>query len=262
MTGADRAEVLGVVGLELDRLGKKEESARALTEALVPYEEPKTKDDKKPRERPPLRAPVVALARLHGKPPPPPGKSLEDQENSAVGEADALARQGKLDEARALARTVPVQGGGRLRLLIAVAAAAHESKVSNDEVQPALDAVSSGSRPELSWPLLRLVEVGLAAGTSPDKLESAIAAIVDPNLAAWARLQMLRKQLASSRAVEPAELLDKIPPATAAGMLARLELSRHNLRRDSGWASTVRSWDDGPRALGSLGVALGLQGSK
>lgn len=256
LSGADRAEALAVVGLELNRLGKTEEAQRALNDALAPYE------DSRAKTLPPLRAPVVALARLEGKKPPAPGKSLDDQENSVIGEAFALTRQGKPDEARALAGKVPVQGGGRLRALIAIAVAASENKGGKDEILAALDAVAAaGNRPELAWPLLRLVEIGLAAEVPADKLELAIAGITDRDLVAWARLQILHAHLAASRSVESVDLIEKIPTSTVAGLLARLELTRHNTRRDRGWASTIKSWDDGPRALGSLGVALGIQGS-
>jgi hypothetical protein len=34
------------------------------------------------------------------------------------------------------------------------------------------------------------------------------------------------------------------------------------VRYDSGWSKVVQGWEEGPRAFGSLGVALGLQAEK
>ncbi|MFO0845237.1 MAG: hypothetical protein U0797_23120 [Gemmataceae bacterium] len=258
-TGPERTEAVATVGVELYRLGKKEEAGKALAEALAPYF-PDKKDKK--AKSPELTAPVACLATLEGKEAPPPGKSLVEEEARAVGLAEALARQGKIDDARAKVKGLPRQDGGELRGLIAVAAGA-DPKAAADEVEKALAVLGNvGKRRDLDWPLLRLIEVGVAAGVSADKLEPAAAAIDDPGLSAWGRLQLLRARLAKSNAVEGVEFVEKIDPKTVGGLVARLELARHNTRLNHGWADTVKSWDEGPRAMGSLGVALGIQGGK
>jgi hypothetical protein len=70
---------------------------------------------------------------------------------------------------------------------------------------------------------------------------------------------MLRAKLAASRSAESADVLEKFSENSLAGRVARLELSRHNMRRDSGWFNTVKSWPDPARAFGSLGVAQAMQ---
>lgn len=253
--GADRAEALATAGLELDRLGKKDEATALLTEALKPY------TDKK-QASPPVRPAVVSLALLLGKPPPAAAKNFEEEESVSIGKADALARQGKLDEARKAARE-PGSKDGQLRGMVAVAAAAAETKQGTDDVQPALDAAKAiGPRAELGWPLLRLVQVGLQAGLPADQLEPALASMENTDQRAWGKLLLLRAKLQASRAVEPADAAEALPAASLAGAVARLELARHNTRLDRGWAGKVKAWDDGPRAVGSIGVALGMQGGK
>ncbi len=261
-TDADRCEALAVVGLELDRLGKRDEAQKLLAEALAPYEE--KKGDKKPKERLPVRPAVVALAQMLGKPAPQPDeKDNADKERRDLGQVDALARQGKLPEARKLCENRSVPDGTRLRFLIALAVAAAEAKQGTEDLQTALDAVKDvGARPELAWELLRLVEAGLAAGLPAEKLEAAVPGFADANAAAWARFLLLRSRLSASRTVEPIDLVEPMPPGTLGGLVARLELARHNTRQSSGWASKVKSWDEPARVLGSLGVALGMQKGK
>lgn len=252
--GADRAEAFAVVGLELLRLERNEEAQQALSEALAPYA-----DKKAP---PLLKHPVVTLALLLGKNPPAPGMSLEDNENHLIGQAEAAARQGKQDEAKALASQVPVPGGGNARAWIALAVGAVEAKKQSEAVSAALDAIKSAEkRPDLSWPLLRLLRAGLSAGVSPETLEPAVASLADPGLADWGKLLLWRARLASLSGLDSLENLKSLGERSLAGQVARLELARHNTRHDRSWATTVQSWDEPLRALGSLGVALGMQGS-
>src|SRR5438105_1725883 len=81
---------------------------------------------------------------------------------------------------RAKVTGLPRQDGGELRGLIAVAAAT-DPKSAAEDIDKALAAVGgAGKRKDLDWPLLRLIEVGLAAGVATDKLEPAAATIDDP----------------------------------------------------------------------------------
>lgn len=262
--GADRSEALAIAGIELAQSGQASQAKKALEDAVAPYQaEEKGKDSKKKKsDRPPLRSAVVALAVVLAAEPPLPGKSISDEEASSIGRASGLARLGKIDEAQAVAGQVSVEGGARLRASIAVAAAASAARAGDAKpVTAALELIREFTRrPEMAWPLLRLVDLGVRAGVDPQQLEPAIRAIVDPQLAAWARLLLFRAKLAASRAVEPVESVETIPATTLAGLVARLELARHNTAHATSWASTVRGWDEGPRAVGSLGVALGMQG--
>ena len=73
---------------------------------------------------------------------------------------------------------------------------------------------------------------------------------------------MYRKRLEASKAVETDAGLGSLTPKTLGGLVARLEMARHNTRRDSGWGKAVNAWDEGSKATGSMGVALGMQGGK
>ncbi|MFO0927361.1 MAG: hypothetical protein U0736_10020 [Gemmataceae bacterium] len=265
--GADRSEALALAGTELARASQTAQAKKALEEAVAPYrpdDKAKGKDAKKKADRPSLRSAVVALAVVLGVEPPPPGTSIAEDEARLIGRARGLARLGKLDEAQAIAGQVAIEGGARLRAFIAVAAAAQAEKAADPKpVTAALELIRDFTRrPEMAWPLLRLVDLGVRAGVDPQQLEPAIRAIVDPQLAAWARLLVFRSKLAASRSVEPADSVDAIPAATLGGLVARLELARHNTAHSTGWAGTVGGWDEGPRAVGSLGVALGMQGGR
>lgn len=262
--GANRSEALAVAGLELVRARQPEQAKKALEDAVVSYKtDEKSKDKKKP-SRPALRSAVVALAVVLGVEPPPPGKSIADEEAFAIGRVNGLVRLGKPEEAVTTAGQVAVEGGARLRALIALAAATSDSGGdAAPRVRAALEQIREFTRrPDMAWPLLRLVALGAAVGVEAEQLAPAVGAITDPQLAAWARLLLLRARLAASRSIEPADAAEAIPAATLGGLVARLELARHNTGRSRGWAGTVQGWDEGPRALGSLGVALGIQGGK
>jgi hypothetical protein len=208
---------------------------------------------------------VVALAVVMGAQVPEPGKSLDDEEAFAAGRADGNARLGNLDQARAAAERAPKGGGGQVRALItlASAAAATNQKDVDNLVTDAVEAVKTArNRPDLDWPQLFLIEEGLRAGVPTEKLEPVIASIVDRELAAWGRLLLLRDRLKKSDSVVPVDSVEAIPARSLAGMVARLEVARHNTYQDRGWANTIKDWDEGPQALASLGVALGMQGEK
>src|SRR5262249_54986001 len=119
--GADRAEALAVVGMELHRLGNKKLAEKAFDELKPIY------DGKK---RPPLRSAVVAFFMLMEKPAPKVGdeKDLSEGEAELIGQAEGHARRGQLQEARAAASKAAEAGGGQLRALIALAAGAVETK--------------------------------------------------------------------------------------------------------------------------------------
>jgi hypothetical protein len=255
---ADRCEAFAVVGLELHRLGYKDEATKALAEVEGPY-----KVKKGPR--PALRPAVVALCLVMERTPPERGKKsdLTEDENYQAGKADGLARQGQLDKARNEANEVPIPGGGRFHALAALAIAAVETKQSDatNDLTAALDRVQEAAgQARLVWDLFQLVQLGVEAGLPTEKLNPAIAAIADPSVAAWARLWQFRKRLSASRSVEPVTALDEVPDKTLARLVASLELARHNTRQSTAWASTIKGWDEGPRTMGALGVALGMQG--
>jgi hypothetical protein len=242
---ADRAEAQAVVGLELLRLGKKDDAVKAAEQAEAPFAGKERKDDLQPS--------VVALAvALERKEPAPRKSSLQDEEAVAVGQAGGWARRGDLSKARAAAKSAPNEQAQFAALVALVAAG--EGKPAPEDVLRAVAAARAGRQP---WAALRLVDVGLRAGVPAADLEPAAAAA--GALAGWARLLMLRAELAASKAPAAVEKLDGFAARSLAGRVARMDLSRHNQRAGGGWANTVKAWEDAPRAFGSLGVALGME---
>jgi hypothetical protein len=255
--GPDRYEALSIAGLELLRAGKKADAEKAAEQALPPYADAKAKD------RPALRSAVVALALALGKPAPEAGSASEDRENAAIGQAEGLALQGKREEAREAAHKAPSKEA-RLRALLAVASTTGDGKAGDGaEVEAALKAAEGVTdRRRLSWPLLHLLEVGGRSGQPEERLQAAAALIPDRGVRAWGQLVALRARLDSSRQAVGAGALDQVEANSVAGLVAREALARHNVRYDSGWSKVVQGWEEGPRAFGSLGVALGLQAEK
>jgi hypothetical protein len=254
--GADRSEAIAVVGLELLRLGKKDEAVQAYAKAVAPYADKKT--------RPELRASVVALAvALERKPPKVADKeAVEDGQQRGIGTAEGLARLGKLAEARQ--EKVAREDGGRLHALVALADGAYSTKQGDSaDLDAALAAVGDGAgRAELNWVYLRLVELATTANIAPAQIEPAVAAIEDKDLRDWARLVMYRKRLEASKVIETEDGLGVLTPKRLGGRVALLEMAWHNTRRDSSWGKVVNTWDEAPKATGSLGVALGMQGGR
>ncbi len=55
---------------------------------------------------------------------------------------------------------------------------------------------------------------------------------------------------------KPAALAQPIDPKSAAQFEGRLDLARHNLKANSGYAKTVQGWDEQYRPFGLLGTLL------
>jgi hypothetical protein len=248
--GPDRGEALGIAGLELARHGKKKEAEQALGLAESIY--------RKEQNRPSLRASVVALAIVLEHKPVPPGKGIDDEEAHYIGQALGESQRGNLKAARDA--VAPIKSGdSRLRALVAVATGGDVRQADKDDFARAVEAIDRPtSQP---WLVLRLIEAGAAAGVPSSTLEAAAGAIRG-RLAAWAQLLLLRAHLSASRDVVPVELLDKLPPKSLASHVGRVELSAHNMRHNSAWAGTVKTWPDPAGAYGALGVALGMQKGK
>src|SRR5262249_51226501 len=128
------------------------------------------------------------------------------------------------------------------------------------DVEAALDALGQAkSRAGLGWAIFRLLRLGRQAGLSAERQEQ-IVALLPASLNRWGPLELLRIRRASSRSVEPVEVVDKIPSDRLAHQVGLLELAWHNTYRSRSWARTVHEWDDGVKAFGALGIALGMQG--
>jgi hypothetical protein len=247
---ADQAEALAVAGLELFRAGKKDEAGKAHDEAVKVSGK---------GERPDVRSAVVALSfALRGSSPDPGKKGgPEAQERYLIGKAAGLAWKENVNGARAEVQNSP-NADGRFRALLEIA----DQTGKAEDVEASLTELSKvQTKTRLAWSIVRLIRMGQKAGVSAERLEQA-AGFLPPPLLGWGQFHLLRGRLKSSRAVEPADMLDKVPAGSVAQQAARVELSWHNTYQDRSWERTVAGWEEGPRAFGSLGVALGMQGGR
>jgi hypothetical protein len=248
-TPAEKAAARATGLLEwLDRGGDKSQIEKACDEILKEYAV---------KEPPPLMAPVVALTYVLDKTPPAPGKVVDDQENSGIGEAEAFVRKGQLPQGRERANAAPSKTL-RLRSLLAIGSV---SKQGADDLSAAcrivLEGVDDPARDCLI--VLRLIRVGLRAGVPDSLLDKVADAIVVPAVRSRAKLELLQAKLKQAKEMVAPELADSVDPQTPAGGLARAELARHNARYDRGYIRTAESWPEPLGAYGVLGAMLGTQ---
>jgi hypothetical protein len=254
---ADQAEALAVVALEL-RKADEARAAEAADLALRPF-------DPAQKQRPPLRAPVVAAAVVFNKKPPTPEKgSVEDERQELIGQAEGLAWRGEWAQAREKVSAAKKYGPEvTFRALVGVVAAAVEGN-AGDKVDLEAAAGMATAMPRLpetaAWPLLRLTRLAIRAGLPEDRQQAVAAAIAVPPVKGQAQLAVLRARLEASPQVVGEEAAAKVEGRGLAHRLGREALARHNVRVDAGWAKVVQGWEEPERAFGSLGVALGLQG--
>lgn len=245
---ADHYEALAAAALELFRA-----SATAEVEEIA---EPVRKAYADKKDRPLLRPAVVALAVARGQEPPEPGSSIDDRDAIAIGRPAGLARKaGGAAEARQAAAGIS-SSGVQARALLEIADATGEAA----DVDAAIKALPQMDRRYKAWAALRLIELGRRAKMDVEGLSAAVGQ-TPVELKPWAHLLVLRAKLAASKSVEEPKVLEAFGETQSLGArVAHLELARHNTRQSRGWASKIKTWEEGPRAFGSLGVALGMQG--
>jgi hypothetical protein len=276
----ESAEALALVGLELLRQGDREAATRLANQALERYAlatapppppepmEPQPPAEEKPADPPP-------------PPPPPPRVSaaalfalwfalgrqdeLGQQKLHVIdralwnaGYAQALALEGKPDEARQLVLTLP-PGSDRLNALAGIAAAGLEAPTQPLGAFDDAAAIASQERLRLSdsWPLLRLVRLALAAGRLEQARQIADA-ILDPVLHGRARLEILRARLASSTET-PDDTWIEIEEKAPARYVAREAVARRAAALGGPAASMVESWPAEMQPFGYAGIALARQ---
>ncbi len=248
--GPERSEALAVVGLELLSLGKKDEAVKAAERAEEVF---------KKKNPPVLRPAVVALAvSLNRTLPVSEKKGSDEEEAIQLGRALALGREGKLAEAQSAIQKATALRHDQVRSSFNTIVAAVENKQAGKAAFEAILPDCSAVAQKEPWVVLLLVDAALRAGVPVEGVEPAVSALPGA-FAGWGQLLILRTRLASSRSVEPANVLEKFPANSLGGRMARLELSHHNMRRSSDWYNTVKEWETPDRAFGSLGVALGMQ---
>ncbi len=256
---ADKAAALSVVGLEFLKAEDRASAEKALDAALQLF--PKDAKDRDAKA-PPLRAEVVTLALLLDKKDlPPAGDKEDDKANEQIGRAEALARQGKWEEAHKEASRAEDEAV-RFRARLAVAAAAADAKPPQAaEMEPALKMAEEGEgkKAEFSWSMLHLVQMALQAGLPEERVQGLANQIGNTALRGRAQLAVFRTQLEKANQLVEDAAADKIDGRTLARGLAAQALARHNVGINGGYARVVQSWQQPLRSFGALGVALGLQ---
>lgn len=254
---ADKAAALAEIGLVFLRADDKPSAEHAVQAALQLY----PKDAKS--KAPPLRAEVVALAYvLEMKNAPAPGKAEDDKANEHIGKIAALARRGQWGEARKRASGQEFDAMVQFRAWLALAAAAVDVQAADTtDIEAAMKLAEGALRnkPELSWSLLRLTRLALAAGMPRERVQEFADKIGNPTVRGRAQLAVFQADLAQAKQPVEDAAADKIEAKSLARALAAQALARHNTRLDAKYAAVVQGWTQPQRAFGSLGVALGLE---
>jgi hypothetical protein len=105
---------------------------------------------------------------------------------------------------------------------------------------------------------LELCQLAVQAGLA-DRAQQLANQIADTGLKGQAQLAVFRTRLNASKEKVDDSLAAGIAEKTGAAALAREALARHNGKVDSSMAKNVESWDEGDRAAGLAGLALGMQ---
>jgi len=248
---AERAEAQALVGLEFHAAGSSDLAGKALDVALQPFAA---------KDAPVIPAAVQALAQLTQKPLPPNPKTGPDAEEQAgTGEVMALARSGKLDEARAKVRALL---DDQLRFRRTVALAVVTASAEPTDVEAAiklLEGPLKGNQNVPAWLVFRLVRLGVVAGVPAERLREVAALHVQPEVRGRAALVVLEKDLAAAKDIRPATLadLEKQYPGRLNALLATEILCRHNAAMNSSWGNDIQGMDERQKAFAALGVLQG-----
>jgi hypothetical protein len=251
----EKAEALGVVGLELATANKKDLAAKAADQALSLY---------KGKDQPAAAPSAVALALVLGREfPERPKQSkwpAEDELGMWLGTIEGQARLKQWGEARQKATQGKFQSNVRLRAFVALAGAAFDDKATGTtDVDLAIQQALTPPKgpPPSPWLLLRLARIGARAGVAPESLQSLATVIPDRDLRGRAQLAAFEAHLAKVKA-DDVKLLDTVEAHTVSARLAHEEWARRNPRQ----VGVVKSWEPANRAFGLLGVALGSQSNE
>lgn len=256
---ADKAAALSVVGLEFLKAEDRPSAEKAVDAALQIYLKDANQKDAK---MPPLRAEVVALALLlEKKDIPAAGDNDDDQANEHLGKVEALARQGKWQEARKEAGRADGKPA-QFRARLAIADAAVDATLpETTDIESALKMAEDGlsKEAELSWSMLHLVKLALQARLPQERVQALADQIGDSALRGRAQLAVFRAQLKQANQTVEGSAADKIDAKSLARSLAAQALARHNVRVSTSYSGVVQTWPQPYQAFGALGVALGLQ---
>jgi hypothetical protein len=268
-----KAEILAQAGLEF--LPGNRPLAEEIAKRLAAF-------GAKADEPPPLRPAVVALLTVVGSKKTPGAfvapdpreqmtpeeraqaeidnaRAATDRASQEIGLVEALARQGKLEEARR--RTRGLSGEVKLRALVSLAEAAADANPADRSDLEAACAFAANPEFPYDWPRVRLVERAAHAGVSEDLLKPVAARIQAPELRGRAQFAIFHSKLTHSRGSFDEALADYVEPRTLGQQLAFLELAQANTNAANHYTDKVAAWDKdkGLRAFGTIGALVGLR---
>jgi hypothetical protein len=256
-----------VAGVELLRAGQQEPAKRlnAIVMNFYKPEKPAAPDkpDTPKKSLPSLTVEVVALATVLEPDKPLPKPEDADQIDIAqIGKAVALALSGSMNEALALANKQRV--ARKVQALIAIADAVNNTEESKRVTEEAISVFSRqlGDQRISPWVLARLVRLGVTYQLSDSDLKTVPLRINNDPLRGWDELHLFRLQLSRESGKVDENLADSVDRNSLSNKLARIELVRHNVRKDRASVDAVEQWDKALQPFGYLGIALGLQDSK
>jgi hypothetical protein len=230
-------EAEAAAGLEMLSAKQDALASRAADQALTRFAQD---------ERPALTPSVVALAEALKRSPPAPKGDAED-ENTLIGQAEGLARQGQWDAGRAKAAKIE-NSLARMQAYVALAAAG-DARADNPDLDAAVKLAPDvlKGKPAQAPLGLRLAEIAAHAGAA-EQAEAVAAAIDDTALVGRARLAVLRARLAAkSGGVQPVSA----DPPTLSHFLSVLWIARHAKKYDGDKGNAAEY------AFGTIGALLG-----
>jgi hypothetical protein len=250
---AERADAQALIGLEMHAAGKKDLTERAAERALQPY---LTKDVAPP----PLTPAVVTLALLTQKKIPQANPDSLEAEDETVGQIEAKAREGKIEEARTSASSDKISTPLKYRCFLALAGVTADTDAA--DVETAANLLASMRKKDVNipaWSVYRLVDLGLRAKMPPERLREIASQTSDSVLRSRANLLVLVRELSGTKDVKPVAGpdLDKLDATSLGRLLATEIVCRHNTSVNSSWGNEVQEWKDAQKAFGAIGVLQG-----
>jgi hypothetical protein len=251
---ADKAAALAVVAFEFLKAKEQPKAEKAAAESMAIYE------GKTP---PHLRAEVVALAEtLQMKKAPKGGDADEDKANAHVGKVEGLARRGEWAPARKSAEDNTFGETVRFRAQLGLAAAAVDAQIPDTvDLETAMKSAEAGlaAKPELSWQMYRLIQLGLRTNAPQERIQALADKIGNTALRGRAQLAVFRARIENAQQRIEESAADAIDEKSLSRSLAALEAARINTRLGTDYAAVVQNWPQPRKAFGELGVLRGLQ---
>jgi hypothetical protein len=262
---------LAAAGVELYHAGKEEAATRLCKQVLTFFKreatpaKPPAGQKKQEPPLPPLTLDIMILAELLGPEKRlPPATEPRQKKIEQMGKAVAAGVKGSIEEAQQKIQKLSTPAL-QMEALVAIADLTIDDSKAKPLLEQALQLFREklGNQPLSPWTLARLVRVGLGFGVDPKELQVVAQRIPsETKLEGWVQFLIFRHYLAhESGKVDDSEA-NKVDPESLSHGLARVELARHNARKDKGTIAEIDNWSESLQPYGWIGAALGLQGEK